>query len=243
MTEAGHVDSTARHHRGRWVVAGVLVLLVALLLLLAAEPTDDRESWLATAEGPWPYVAIFGLVLGDAVFPILPGETTLNAGGTFAAAGSLDLGWVMVAGALGAVLGDSALFWIAHLTRPRIQSQLETATRNDKVQAALTLIGSSERMLLLLGRYVPGMRFVVNATLGLSGMAYRRFLPWSALGGVLWSVYICSVAYLVGTKLSAMPLASVVVAGLASSVAVAVLFVVLARRYRRLRRAEAVTGG
>jgi hypothetical protein len=33
-----------------------------------------------------------------------------------------------------------------------------------------------------------------------------------------------------------MPLASVVIAGLASSVAVAVLFVILARRYRRLRR-------
>lgn len=225
------------------MVGGLAVLLVAALLLLAADPGSDREQWFTDLDGPWPYVMIFALIAGDGVFPVLPGETTLNAAGTLAAAGELDLGWVIVAGAFGAVVGDSALFGIAHLARPRIQSQLDTALRNDKVQAALTLIGSSARTLLLLGRYVPGMRFVVNATLGLSGMRYRSFLPWSALAGVLWSAYISSVAYLVGTKLSDMPLASVVIAGLASSVAVAVLFVVLARRYRRLRRSEEAQAG
>jgi membrane protein DedA with SNARE-associated domain len=210
--------------------------VLALLLLLAHDPGNDREQWFTDLDGPWPYVVVSALLIGDAVFPVLPGETTLNAAGTLAAAGQLELVWVMVAGAFGAVLGDSACYGMAHLARSRIQSQVDTALRNDKVQAALTPIGSSSRALILLGRYVPGMRFVVNATLGLSGYPYRSFLPWSALAGTLWSLYISGVAYLVGTKLSAMPLASVVIAGLASSVAVAVLFVILARRYRRLRR-------
>ena len=42
-------------------------------------------------------------------------------------------------------------------------------------------------VLLVLGRYVPGLRFVINTTMGLSDRRYRDFLTWSALGGVLWS--------------------------------------------------------
>ena len=47
------------------------------------------------------------------MIPIFPGETTLNAASTLAADGELELVWVIVAGALGAVVGDSALYWIA----------------------------------------------------------------------------------------------------------------------------------
>ena len=45
----------------------------------------------------------------DAVCPIFPGETTLNAASTLAANGKLHLWLVIVAAAVGAILGDSAL--------------------------------------------------------------------------------------------------------------------------------------
>ena len=93
----------------------------------------------------------------------------------------------MLAGALGAVTGDSALYWIARSSREKIQPQLEKAKSNDKVAAALGFMGSSAPLLLVTGRYVPGLRFVVNATLGLSAYPYRRFVLWSAIGGTLWS--------------------------------------------------------
>jgi membrane-associated protein len=32
-------------------------------------------------------------------------------------------------------------------------------------------------------------------------MPYRVFLPWSMLGGMLWSVYTCGLVYLVGSAL------------------------------------------
>jgi hypothetical protein len=57
----------------------------------------------------------------------------------------------------------------------------------------------------------------------------------SAVGGVTWSIYICSVAYLVGTALVESPVAAIAVSAVASSVVVAVGFVVLARGIRRRR--------
>ena len=55
--------------------------------------------------------------------------------------------------------------------------------------------------MIVAGRYVPGMRFAVNATMGLSNIPYRRFLPWSVLGGTVVG-YTCTLAYKVATTLS-----------------------------------------
>ena len=215
--------------RGGLLALLVVVGLLAVLTLLAP---FDTEAQLDEGTGPWPYIAVFFLVFGDAVVPVLPGETTLNTAATLAAQGKLELGWVMVAGAFGAVLGDSALYWVAHFARRRVQTRLDAILENDKVKRAMDLIGSTASALLVFGRYVPGMRFVVNASLGLADHPYRDFVKWSALGGTLWSIYICSVAYLVGTALVDSPIAAIVVSAIASSVVVAIGFVVVARRVR-----------
>jgi membrane-associated protein len=217
-----------------WTLLSLVGCTVLLALIVLWQPLSGGSSTFEDVEagGPWSYFAVFALIFGDAIFPVLPGETTLNVAATMAASGLLELRYVMVAGAAGAVLGDSTLYWIAHVMRPRVQHRLDVALANDKVARVMAVIGSSAPALLVFGRYVPGMRFVVNASLGLAGHPYREFLRWSALGGVLWSVYCCTVAYLVGTALVAYPLASVVVSALASSVAVAVVFVVLLRRLR-----------
>ena len=181
--------STLREHRLAVLgVAALLALLVAAAVVLNRIGGSDGFS-LASASGGWAYLVVFGLILGDAVVPVLPGETTLNAGATLAAAGSLDLVLVMVAGALGAIVGDSALYWIARLGRRRIRPQVARAESNEKVALALEYMGSSAPVLIVAGRYVPDLRSVVNATMGISEFPYRRFLLWSSIGGALWSVY------------------------------------------------------
>ena len=74
------------------------------------------------------------------------------------------------------------------------------------------------------------MRFAVNASMGLSSLPYRRFLPWSVLGGALWSVYTCALAYKVATTLAGFPLASVVISSLITSAALAAIYFVDRRR-------------
>ena len=96
---------------------------------------------------------------------------------------------------------------------------------------ALDFMGSSAPMLIVLGRYVPGLRFVVNATMGLSQYPYPKFLLWSAIGGVAWSVYTCGLAYAVATTLEDFPLASVIISGLITTAAIAAIFIVV--RHRR----------
>jgi membrane-associated protein len=220
-----------------WCVSG-LAALVGIVVLLQAIDDRDGLSLVQGDGGVGAYIAIFLLILGDAVIPIFPGETTLNAGATLAAQGELEIGLVILAGALGAILGDSALFWIARKASGRVQPQLEHAQQNKKIRTALDFLDKGAPMLIVGGRYVPGMRFVVNTTMGLADYPYRRFLPWSALGGALWSVYTCLLAYWIGSSLEDYPLASIVISGVVTTVIITALFLFERRRRRGLVPAE-----
>ena len=215
--------------RRLWIVAGVVVVLAALALLIHL--AWGREGFdLGTAGlGSWTYLATALLVFGDAICALLPGETTLNAASTLAADGQLELWLVILAGAAGAIAGDSALYWIARGFSGRIRPQLDRAASNAKVRGALDLLGERASILLVAGRYVPGARFVVNATLGLSHYPYRSFIVWSALGGALWAAYTCVLAYLVASALSGFPLASVIISGAITTIAIGAVIVAVRR--------------
>lgn len=217
----------------------VMALLIGVAAVLTVLDKGDGFS-LVGGETPGSYLAVFGLVAADAVIPIFPGETTLNAASTLAAQGQLELWLVMLAGALGAIVGDSTLFWIARRSSSRVQPQLDRARRNAKIASALEFLDRGAPMLLLTGRYVPGLRFVVNSTMGISGMPYRSFLPWSALGGIIWSIYTCALAYWVGSSLSGFPLASVVISGAITTALIAGFFLY---QRRHLREETSQAGG
>ena len=198
----------------RAVIIGIGVamgLLVVAVVLSGAAGGDGFG--LVTQNAGSSYLGVALLVFLDAVCPIFPGETTLNAASTLAANGKLHLWLVIVAGAVGAILGDSALYWMARLFSKRLAPGVEKAKRSETVAEALAFLGDSAPLLLTAGRFVPGVRFVVNATLGAAKFPYGRFALWSAIGGALWSVYTCLLAYAVGTALENFPLASVVISG------------------------------
>lgn len=224
--------SARRWLRGWLLLAIVVIVLVVAAVVLHSLGGADGFSLLDDTSGDGAYLAVFLLVFADAICPIFPGETTLNAASTLAAQGVLELVPIMLAGAAGAVIGDSALYWIARRFGKRFQDRLTPAMEHPKVRATVEFLGSRAPLLLIAGRYVPGVRFAVNATFGLSAYPYPSFLLWSAIGGTIWSIYTCWLAYLVGTALADFPLASVIISGLITTAALGAIFVV-ARRSRR----------
>lgn len=225
---------------GRWsrlsrrrkvlLVGGAFAVVVGVAAALNYISDNDGLSLIDPSNPRRSYLTVFLLVALDGVVPIFPGETTLNAAATAAAQGTLELGPVIVMGALGAIVGDSSLFWIARRFSARVAPQLEKARENERIREALALMDSSAPLLIVGGRYVPGMRFVVSATMGMSDMRYRRFLAWSVLAGVLWSTYTCVLAYNIGTALAEFPLASVVISSAVTAVVLTVIFLVIRKQ-------------
>jgi membrane protein DedA with SNARE-associated domain len=191
----------------RWIVGIAAALAVVVVLWNIGERVVGGEtaSWAS-------YALIAALVFGDAVFPVLPGETTLNAGAVLAANGELGIGLVMVSGALGAVAGDSCVYWIARKARGRVRAWMDRAGDSPTGARVLRLLRERGPVFLLFGRYIPGVRFALNATLGgVVRMPYPTFVFWSAISGTLWSVLTCAGAYFVGNALAGYPLLSLII--------------------------------
>ena len=215
---------------GRWLivlaVAGLLLFAAAAFLVIIA---GGGLGVLDEVDETFAYFIIFALIFGDAIIPLLPGETTLNAAAVLASDGQLEITLVIIAAALGAVLGDSSLYWIARLAGERYQPQVEKVREDSRLKSALDTLGSNAPLLIIFGRYVPGLRFVVNATMGITKFPYQWFLLWSTIGGVTWAMYTALLAYYVGTAIEDYPIASILISG---AVLIAVIFIAARRRRR-----------
>lgn len=70
------------------------------------------------------------------------------------------------------------------------------------------------------------MRFAVNVSMGLIEYPCRRFLLFSAIGGVTWATYTCLLAYWIGEALAGFPIASIVIAGIVTSLLIGGVYVI-----------------
>ena len=107
------------------------------------------ESFAENAAG-YGYWAVMLVVAGDGVFPLLPGETAIVAAAVLAADGGLSLPLVILAGAVGAVIGDSTAYWIGRAGSGPIRRGIVRMAGEDRLIAA-------ERMVRRHGRHCDRM--------------------------------------------------------------------------------------
>lgn len=233
-----HEPAESGHHRlprVRWIVLGVFVLLALLWLLpvlVEALTEGDALPELDFSKISRPYLLIFSFCALQAVIPIFPSESLLTAASTVAAQGELELWPIIIAGALGAIVGDSLLYWLARTLGRRLGGdRLERARENPKVSTAFEFLGQTAPLLIVAGRFVPGLRFVVGATMGLGRYPYPKFLLWSSIGGFLWSGYACLMAYWMGSRLGDYPVVSMLASALVTTALLALLYFPLKSRW------------
>jgi undecaprenyl-diphosphatase len=151
---------------------------------------------------PWAYVVIGLLAAAEAaafVGLFLPGEAAMLLGGFLAFQGRVGLGWMMAAGALGAVVGDSVGYQLGRVAgQPLKRSRLGRMVGQDRWARGEAYLRAKGGRAVFLGRFVGLLRAVVPALAGMSRMPYRTFLPWNVAGGVIWGPGIILLGYLAG---------------------------------------------
>jgi membrane protein DedA with SNARE-associated domain len=187
----------------RKLLAVVVVLALAVYSSGVLSELPDPKKLIgdiAQALGPWTY-ALVGvsafLETGAFVGLVAPGETIVIAGGVIAGQGEIELipliGLVWVC----AVLGDTTSFFIGHrlgrkfLERhgPKVKISHE---RLEQVEGYFDRHGGKT---ILIGRFIGLVRALAPFIAGASGLAYKRFLPYSVVGTGLWSTVFCVLGY------------------------------------------------
>ncbi|MCP3856835.1 MAG: hypothetical protein GY698_19215 [Actinomycetia bacterium] len=87
-------------------------------------------------------------------------------------------------------------------------------------------------MLIVFGRFVPGLRFVVGAIMGLTRYTYWRFLVWGSIGSVSWAAFTCLSSYLVGSVIDDRPAVSMLVSIVITTALLAALYQPLKRGWQ-----------
>lgn len=202
-----------RRHTPRYLKI-LLVALSLLVVIWAAPSFITFVSGIDLATLDHLYAVIFGFVVFDAVVPIFPSESLLTTGSNLAAQAGSDIALVglIAAGALGAIVGDSILYWLARtVLRPFFADRVAQAQHNDKIRRSMEVLDETSSEMIVFGRFVPGLRFVVGATMGITRYPYRRFLMWDAIGSTFWASYTCLTCYLVATVIDGRPWLSIAV--------------------------------
>jgi undecaprenyl-diphosphatase len=156
----------------------------------AEKVIEDLAS--ALGSGTYALVGVLAfLETGAFVGLVAPGEFTVIVGGVIAGEGTIDI--IPLIGLTWAccIAGDSTSFFIGRkLGRqflekhgPRVKI---TPERLAQVESYFERHGGKT---IIIGRFVGLVRALAPFVAGSSGMAYRRFIPYSTIGTGLWATF------------------------------------------------------
>ena len=148
------------------------------------------------------YAGIFAILFAESGLLIglfLPGDSLLITAGLLCAQGSLSVWGVIVAAVLGAILGDTAGFWIGRRVGPAVFRRPESRFfKPAYVERARSYFERYGVTTLVIARFVPVVRTFVPTMAGVGEMHYPRFFLYNVIGGVLWGVSIPLAGFYLG---------------------------------------------
>ena len=175
----------------------------------ASELLGSVEEFITElSQNPWFLLFLFVVAFLDSVFPIVPSEFSVIAGGVASGSGMLiddqqvlSIVLVIVLAAIGAYGGDSLAYAIGSRSDKLLR---KIFFRGDKGDKRLFATGEQIRkrggLLLITARFVPGGRTAMTFSCGLTGQPFWAwFSRWDLLATTLWATYAGLLGFFFGT--------------------------------------------
>jgi len=164
---------------------------------------DQNFPLLIDTYGFFTYVILMVIITcetGIVITSFLPGDSLLFVAGASAAAGLLDLSWLLFFFFLAAVAGDTLNYWIGRHVGVRVLKEkfpdLVKKEYLDRTNRYFQRFGGKT---IFIARFIPIIRTFAPFLAGVGAMEYRKFLVFNILSAAAWSVTITSAGYLFGT--------------------------------------------
>ncbi|RMB62019.1 DedA family protein [Tessaracoccus antarcticus] len=199
----------SKRDAGNLVHVTTLFELAVLVPLLLPDWLDPE--YLITAMGNWALWGCALIIFAECgLFSLLPGDSLLFTIGMFVALGTVSLTdskastlvWACVVLTLAAVLGNLSGYFLGRwvgppLFKPRdgFMGKVFNQKYVDQTHEFFDKYGSRA---LILARFVPMVRTFVTLVAGVAHMNLRRFMTYSAIGGVLWASGVTVLGFFLG---------------------------------------------
>lgn len=182
-------------------------MLTATAATLASSPPPELPGFLNVVGSylqHYGYWAILLLIMVEDFGVPVPGETILIAAAIFAGAGRLNVVAVSAVAFAAAVLGDNIGFAIGHFGGRALALRwgkyiFLTEERLAKAEVFFNRHGGK---IIVIARFIEGLRQANGIIAGISGMRWLRFLFYNAIGAALWVGTWVSIGYFAGQHIS-----------------------------------------
>jgi membrane-associated protein len=152
-------------------------------------------------------IAIIFAETGLLVGIILPGDSLLVTAGLLAATHKhgdihLNLGVVLIGCSVAAIAGAQTGYWIGRrVGRPlfnRPNSRFFKQEYVERAQGYFDRFGGPKA--IVLARFVPGVRTLMNPLAGVVEMDHGAFTVWNVLGGLVWALGVTLLGFSLGSS-------------------------------------------
>jgi membrane-associated protein len=169
------------------------------------------------------YLVLFGLLVADALIPVVPTQALMISAGALTVYGRLDLPAAVAVGMAGQYTGDLCCYLLGRAARSpgrvraggrlrrlrdrlteRLHRDTEDRPRGTARRAAARFtrgLRTPGPLVLLVCRFVPGGRMVANFRAGRLDYPYRRHALFDGGAALGWATYGGLVGHLGGTAL------------------------------------------
>jgi len=213
---------------------------------MSAAPLPGFLATVAPVLDHYGYWAIGGLLLLENIgIPVVPGEFALIAGSIYAGAGRLNVFAVAVVGAIACFVGAEIGYAVGRFGGRALVLRYGkyVFVREHHVDRAEDFVSRYGGAVVILARFIVGLRELNGIIAGITGMRAHRFAFYNAIGAVAWTAVWVSAGYFAGDHIATIytQVQRYSLYALIALVVVAVVFITRAvvRRRRRLRQAAA----
>jgi len=170
------------------------------LLIAASKPLPSPFNHLEGTLHNYGYLAVAGFIFFEDFGVPLPGETMLIAASLYAGAGHLNIFLVGLIAFLAAIAGDNVGYVIGRFGGRELVERYGklvflTGDRLDRAEAFFARHGGK---IVVIARFVEGLRQLNGIIAGVAGMHWLRFVMFNAIGAALWVGVWTSLGYLAG---------------------------------------------
>src|SRR5687767_3587120 len=137
---------------------------------------------------------------GLAVGFFLPGDSLLVVAGLFAAAGKLNVFFLLFSLFVAAVVGDAVGYYSGLKLGPRIFTRKKSLFfRPSHLEKAHAFYEKYGGKTIIIARFVPIVRTFAPIVAGAAQMSYRQFAVYNIVGGFLWVFSMILGGYFLGS--------------------------------------------
>ena len=141
------------------------------------------------------------MCIRDSIGFFLPGDSLLFITGLLIAQGTIgmNIGLACLILFLAAVLGNITGYWIGYKAGPSLFNKPDSKLfRKEYVDKTHEFFEKYGARAIVLARFVPIVRTFITAVAGIGRMDFKRYLIFSAIGGLLWAVGVTLAGYWLG---------------------------------------------